>query len=115
LKHKNGAGRHRILNPSEVTRYIRQPIARKNRSHRAVHYTDLFHRVRENSGREVSLRTIQRYGKEDAKVKMRRTKKCTVDECQFISLHIRVMSPYSLSRYRHSKVLCYCSTISVYV
>src|SRR4051794_25352342 len=61
---KKRSSRPRILNKSEVTRYVRQSIQRKNRSHQAVHYTELLPRVVQNSGREVSVRTLRRYGKQ---------------------------------------------------
>lgn len=82
LLEKKKIGRPRILKKSEVTRYIKQPVVRKNRSHTAVHYTDLVQRVHQNSGRQPSLRTIQRYGREDAAIRDRSTTITTTNECQ---------------------------------
>jgi hypothetical protein len=40
--------------------------------------------VKEKIGKEVSLRTVQRYGKEDEKIKQQRTHTITADECKLI-------------------------------
>ena len=82
LKHKKGGGRHRILKKTEVTRYIRQPIQRKNRSHTPIHYPDLLPRVVQNSGRDLSIQTLRRYGNKDAEIKNKSTTICTEDECK---------------------------------
>lgn len=81
LLHKKGQGRPRILSRSQVSRYVLQPIRRKNRSHTAIHYTDLISGIHSSTRKKPSLRTIQRYGKEDVEVRAKRTKKISIDEC----------------------------------
>jgi transposase len=75
-------GRPHSLTAAEVQHHITTPIRRKNRAHAPVHYTDLVTSVREGTGKKVSLRTVQRYGKEEAKGKMKHGKKRTADERQ---------------------------------
>lgn len=80
LERKPVAGRPRILSRAQVTRHIRVPILAANRAHRAVHYTQLLPRVRQSTGKQVTLRTIQRYGKEQLGAKDKQTTKRTADE-----------------------------------
>lgn len=82
LTHKKGQGRPRILNRSQVARYVHQPIRRKNRSHHGVHYPDLLPRIQQSTGKKVSIQTLRRYGKKDRGVKNMRTKKTTANECK---------------------------------
>ena len=89
LQHKQGAGRPRILTRSEVTKYIQQPVAKANRSNTAIDYNEIHTRVEEKTGQELSLRTVQRYGKEDAGIKSQSTHAVTVDERQYTT-------PYSI-------------------
>jgi transposase len=80
LEHKRGAGRPSLLSEEEVTQHITTPIKKKNRRSRPVHYTDILRPLRENTGKDVSLRTVQRYGKENAGINSRNTKKRTRHE-----------------------------------
>jgi transposase len=82
LQHKRGAGRPRILTHAEVQRYIATPIRRKNRLHQPVHYTDLQSTVEEQTDKQVSPRTIRRYGKEELGGRLKHGKKRTVEECK---------------------------------
>jgi hypothetical protein len=84
LLRKKGAGRPRILSKPQVTRYVRQPIQRSNRKHEPIHYSTLLPRVIDNSGKNLSLRTLQRYGKEDAHCRAKRTHIITVNECKYM-------------------------------
>ena len=84
LERKEGSGRERTLNRAQVSRHVRAPLLAANRAHRAVHYTELLPRVREKTGAEVSLRTLQRYGKEELGATMRRGKKRTAEESECI-------------------------------
>ena len=61
LEHKIGAGRHRILTATQVSRLIRQPILAANRAHRSITYTSLHPLVKQKTHTNVSIRTIRRY------------------------------------------------------
>lgn len=82
LEEQPRTGRPRVLNKAEVSRQVRAPILAANRAHRAIHYTDLLPEVRQKTGKELSLRSLQRYGKEELGAKQRRGKKRTADECK---------------------------------
>jgi transposase len=82
LEHKKGAVRPRVLSKREVQQHVRAPILRANRAHKAVHYPTLLPAVQQKTGKELSLRTLRRYGKEELGVKQRRGKKRTADESQ---------------------------------
>lgn len=85
LQHKKGAGRPRLLSSTQVNNYIRMPIKNKGRVHLDLHYTQLLPVVRQKSGTQVSLRTLQYYGQRDVKGKEKHTIKRTSIECQLIS------------------------------
>ena len=81
LQHAKGAGRPRSLTAEEVQRHIIAPIRRKNRAHQPVRYSQLQPAVDEQTGKQVSSRTIRRYGKEEGGGRMTRGKKRTAEEC----------------------------------
>lgn len=62
---------------------MRAPILAANRAHRAVHYTELLPAVRQKTGTDVSLRSLQRYGKEELGAKQKRGVKRTADESEY--------------------------------
>jgi len=64
-----------------VQRHIITPIRRKNRAHQPVHYSELQPVVEEQMGKQVSSRTIRRYGKEEGGGRVTRGKKRTAEEC----------------------------------
>lgn len=80
LEPKPSTGRPSILSSREIKQYIGTLIKRKNRTPEAVHYTELIDTLHEKTGKEVSLRTIQRYGREREGIKEKRTKKRTRQE-----------------------------------
>ena len=82
LQHKQGAGRPRALSSREVQQHVRAPILLANKAHKTVHYPSLLQSVRTKTGKQIALRTLQRYGKEELGVKQRRGKKRTADECE---------------------------------
>jgi hypothetical protein len=51
-----------------------------------VHYTTLLPAVRAKTGKELSLRTLRRYGKEQLGAKQKRSKKRTADESKSIHM-----------------------------
>ena len=61
-----------MLSKREVQQHVRTPILRANRAHKAVHYPGLLPQVRHRKGKQLSLRTLQRYGKEELGAKQRR-------------------------------------------
>jgi transposase len=83
LEHKPVSGRPRVLSTREVQQHVRTPIHRANRAHRAVHYPAVAEAARQKTGKEVSLRTIQRYAKEELGAKQRRGKKRTAEESEY--------------------------------
>lgn len=82
LERKDGSGKARILTAAEVNRHVRAPILAANRSHRAIHYTDLLPEVQRKTGKKISLRSLQQYGKEELAIKQRHTKKRTAGESE---------------------------------
>jgi hypothetical protein len=80
LKRRVGTGKLRMLTRNQIALNIGLPIRRANRAHRAVHYTALLPEVRQKTGKRISLRTLQRYGKEELKAKQKHTKKRTASE-----------------------------------
>lgn len=80
LEHQSGQGRPRTLTRTQASRLVLDSIRRKNRAHRPIHYETIISRVLRNSGKNVSARTIRRYGKEDSGIKQKRTQKITVNE-----------------------------------
>jgi transposase len=83
LQHKPVSGRPRVLSRREVQQHVRTPILRANRAHKAVHYPALLAPLQQKTGKEVSLRTVQRYGKEELGARQRRGKKRTTEESQY--------------------------------
>ena len=83
LKEESRSGRPRRLSRGEVQCDVAGPILRANRSHTSVHYSAVVTEVREKTGAEISLRTVQRYGKEELGVRQRRGKKRTAEERQY--------------------------------
>jgi hypothetical protein len=82
LERKEGSGKARTLTAAEVSRHIRAPILAANRTHRAIHYTDLLPEVQRKTGKEISLRSLQQYGKEELAIKQKHTKKRTAGESE---------------------------------
>jgi len=80
LLRKSGSGRPRVLTCPQVVRYILRPIESRNQKHQPVHYTELKGPVEAAVGHSVSLRTIQRRGKETAGVRSRSTIPRTLQE-----------------------------------
>lgn len=72
-------GRPRLLTHRQVTQHILDPIRRANRAHKAVHYPAIRRQAERATRTALSLRTVQRYGKEK-KVKDKRTSKHTSQE-----------------------------------
>jgi hypothetical protein len=82
LERKEGSGKARTLTAAEVDRYVRSPIRAANRAHRAIHYTELLPEVQSKTGKQISIQSLRRYGKEELAVKQKHTKKRTAEESE---------------------------------
>lgn len=82
LEHQKGAGRPRILTHNEVTRYVRTPIQRANRSYTPIHYPTLHSGIVEKTGKYPAPRTVRRYGKKETGASKIKGKKRTAEECE---------------------------------
>jgi hypothetical protein len=82
LEEKARTGRPRALSKAEVSRHVRAPILAAKRAHRAIHYTELLPRVQAATGKRPSLRSLQRYGKEELRGRDKQSKKRTADESE---------------------------------
>jgi hypothetical protein len=80
LEEKARSGRPRTLSSQQVRRHVAAPIRNANRAARPIRYTTLLPQVQAATGANVSLRTLQRYGKEEVKGTSTRGKKRTADE-----------------------------------
>jgi transposase len=80
LEENARSGRPRILSSAQVKRHVAAPIRNSNRSARPVRYTELLPQVQAATGREMSLRTLQRYGHDEAGGRKARGKKRTAEE-----------------------------------
>jgi transposase len=83
LQAHKSTGRPRLLTPAELSRHVRAPVLAANRAHRAVSYTKLLSEVKRKTRKAISLRTLQRAGKEILRIKNKTTIKRTQDECEF--------------------------------
>jgi transposase len=93
LERKSGSGRPRLLSSAQVRQYIQLPIRNKNRGHTPVHYPQIQDTIKRKTGKQISLRSTQRYGREEAGVKQKRTVKRTAAE----SKHTRGITTRSRS------------------
>ena len=82
LKRKAGTGKAPLLSRAEVSRHVRAPILAANRAHRAISYPDLLSEVQRKTGKQIALRTLRDYGKQQLGASQRRTKKRSADESE---------------------------------
>jgi hypothetical protein len=82
LQRKAGTGKQRALTAAQVSRHVRAPILAANRAHRAISYSQLLPTVCAKTGVELSLRTLQQYGKEQLGAKHKHSKKRTAAESE---------------------------------
>jgi len=80
LQRQAVSGRPRVLSRAQVSRHVATPIRNANRAGRTIHYSTMMEQVSVSSGKSMSLRTLQRYGKEECKAKSTRGQKRTADE-----------------------------------
>lgn len=84
LQHHAVSGRPHILTPTEVGKYITQPIRRMNRSHRNVSYSMIARRVRENTRKSITDRTVRLIGLKKLGGRKTKGRKSTTDECEYM-------------------------------
>jgi hypothetical protein len=82
LQERVRSGRPQVLSRAQLSRHVRAPLLAANRAHRAISYAELLPRVRAATGSSLSLRSLQRYGKEELGAKQRRSKKRTAAESE---------------------------------
>ena len=82
LERREGSGATPILTSLEISGHIRAPILAANRSHRAIHYTDLLKKIQEKTGKSISIRTIRRIGQQQLRIQQKHTQKRTRQECE---------------------------------
>jgi hypothetical protein len=80
LQHKQVSGRPRVLSKRQVKLHVAAPIRNSNRAARVVRYSKLLPQVQATTGKNLSLRTLQRYGHEEAGARQTRGKKRTAEE-----------------------------------
>jgi transposase len=66
LERKPTTGRPTILNTRQVKQYITKPIIKKNKQHQSIHYRTLLETIKSKINKSISLRSVQRYGRERA-------------------------------------------------
>lgn len=81
LERKAGQGRHRILNTTQVKQLITTPIITSNRLPEPIHYQSLYHTIPRKMHRQISPRTIRRYGHDEGRINIKRTIKRKDVEC----------------------------------
>jgi hypothetical protein len=89
LQRKEGTGKAPILSSAEVSRHVRAPILAANRAHRPVHYTTLLPSVKAKTGKELSIQTLRRIGKQQLRAKQKLSKKRTAGESESAKTHER--------------------------
>jgi transposase-like protein len=65
LEKKTHSNRKRKLTEEESNKYVRDVMVKKHRQRVAVSYPEVVEAVKRGTGKEVQLRTIQRYGHDD--------------------------------------------------
>jgi hypothetical protein len=56
------------------------PILAANRAHKAISYPQLLTQLQQKTGKQLALRTLQQYGKEELGARAKSTKRRTRDE-----------------------------------
>jgi transposase len=80
LERKRGSGRAKSLTSRQVKDLMQIPIRNKNRASVPIHYPEIHSSIIEKTGKTISLRTVQRMGKEKLGAKQKRTNKRTAVE-----------------------------------
>lgn len=83
LKERTRSGRPRVLSSTQVALHVAAPIRNSNRAGRVVRYSNLLPQVQDATGKDLSLRTLQRYGRDEAGGRQTRGKKRTASESEY--------------------------------
>jgi transposase-like protein len=102
LQQQSTVGRPPLLQPAEIQQHIGTTVQSYNRHHQSVHYPELLAPVRASTGTSLSLRTLERYGKETLHIKTKATKKWTERECKITDIFIS----HIISSYIRSLPIC---------
>jgi transposase len=86
LQQRYRSGRPPILNKQKINQYITEPIRSYNRRSHTIDYRQITNYVRQKTNINVSLRTVERYGK-NAGIKPMKSIKRTYTECEYKSDH----------------------------
>lgn len=108
LEEKPRSGRPHTLSSAQVQQHVRAPILAANREHRAISYTQLLPSVQRATGTELTLRTLQRYGKKELGARNKHTTKRTRDERQCNAAGRRGVAALLPLLRSHPRALC-CS------
>jgi transposase len=73
MKNRAGGNRKRKLDDEECEEHVRKFVVQNNRDGIAVTYKDVQNNVKKRTRKDVSLRTVQRYGKELCALVWKRT------------------------------------------
>jgi transposase len=82
LNRKKGSGKKAILSRREAYQYIQRPVKFANQHYTAIHYPNIIYKLKEKTGKQISERSVRRYGKNLYGIKKKRSIKRTIDECQ---------------------------------
>jgi transposase-like protein len=82
LEPKQGQGRTRILTTTETYQHITRKIRTRNRTPRSINYAQVRSALIRKTNKQVSLRTVQRIGKQQLRIKAKTTKTRTIKECK---------------------------------
>lgn len=74
------SGRPRLLTDIEVHNNIHQPVVAANRRHECIDYSSLHRRLTHTIHKRVSLRTVQRYGRQRSGVRGKRARRLSSHE-----------------------------------
>lgn len=105
LQEKVRCGRPRLLSSTQVAQHVAAPIRNSNCAGRVIRYSKMLRQVQAATDKNISLRTLQRYGKEEAGAKQTRGKKRTATECKYIHI-FNLLVLHVLVMYAH----LFCST-----
>jgi hypothetical protein len=111
LKHEPVLGRPRVLSRGQVTRHVQPRIRAANRNARPIHYTDLLPVIHQATGKQMSIRTLRRYGKQELGAKQKHTVKRTTAERKQHTHIAMASSPFVLTI---DSFTCCCLLFSIW-
>ncbi len=112
LQDKPRSGRPRVLSTAQVQQHVRAPILRANRLYHQVRYSKLLPQVQANTGKQVGLSTMRRYGKQELGARSTRGKKRAADERKHACTHESLLLQLLLLVATH-KLSMFCWSFSV--